>query len=132
MQIDWINYFFAMKGRLGRLQYLLRSFGTLAFLLPTYLLTFTLKWDVMLFKIAFITIGFACIGACMLSQVSIGVRRLHDMGLTGKWYLTIFIPYVDFLLLFALIFMPSSDDNNPYDLNMDRFHRGKLQIDAFD
>ena len=49
-------------------------------------------------------------------SLSVCVRRLHDTGRSGWWYLLILIPYVGGIALF-IIFCLKSDDDNKYGPN---------------
>jgi len=44
--------------------------------------------------------------------VAIGVRRLHDIGKSGWWYLIIFIPVIGVLVLLFYFLLPSEDRTN--------------------
>ncbi len=56
---------------------------------------------------------FLMVGAFILilvfvpAAITVTIRRLHDIGLTGWWYLTIFIPYLGGLFLFVVSLIPS-------------------------
>lgn len=49
-------------------------------------------------------IAFAVIGNFFL--ITAGVRRLHDFGRSGWWYLLMFVPIASVGLIIALLFMP--------------------------
>ena len=60
-------------------------------------------------------IGFSTVLVLILfiPSLSVCVRRLHDTGRSGWWYLIIFIPYVGSIALF-IIFCLKSDEDNKY------------------
>ena len=46
----------------------------------------------------------------LIPSIAVAVRRLHDIGKSGWWYLIAFIPLVG-LILIAFFVMDSKDDN---------------------
>jgi uncharacterized membrane protein YhaH (DUF805 family) len=49
------------------------------------------------------------IGAIMfIPSLAISIRRLHDLGKSGKWYFIIFIPFIGLVVLF-IFFLQSSE-----------------------
>ena len=48
--------------------------------------------------------------------IPLSVRRLHDLGVSGWWYLTSLIPFVGMVMLVFLMFAPS----NPTGVRFDR------------
>ena len=46
----------------------------------------------------------------VVPSIAVGVRRLHDIGKSGWWYLIAFVPLVS-LVLIAFFVMDSKDDN---------------------
>ena len=57
-------------------------------------------------------LAFAILGNYFL--ITTGVRRLHDFGKSGWWYLSALIPIANMALFLALLFTPSSDGDNAY------------------
>lgn len=49
-----------------------------------------------------------------LLSISVGVRRLHDINMSGLWYLVTFIPSVGGLIFLVLTFLPSVNEGNRY------------------
>lgn len=49
-----------------------------------------------------------------LFSVSLSVRRLHDIGLGGWWWLIIGIPIVNFFFLLFLAVKPGQNKENKY------------------
>ncbi|HEY9190101.1 MAG TPA: DUF805 domain-containing protein [Sulfurovum sp.] len=47
----------------------------------------------------------------MLPSIAVSVRRLHDIGRTGWWYLLIIIPLIGPLVLFIFSVLDSKEDN---------------------
>ncbi len=50
--------------------------------------------------------------AILLPMIGVSVRRLHDIGKTGWWYLLTFIPFGSFVLLY--FFIQDSEPDNQY------------------
>ena len=52
--------------------------------------------------------------AVLLPSVAVGVRRLHDRGMTGWWYLLILIPFLGALVLLFFFVQKGDDGPNEY------------------
>ena len=52
-----------------------------------------------------------------LLSISVIVKRLHDAGLNGKWIFINWIPFLGWLVLLVLLFLPPSDQDNKYGAN---------------
>lgn len=52
--------------------------------------------------------------AVFIPSISVMVRRIHDLGLSGWFYLLFFIPYVGSLILLVFALMPSQKSENKY------------------
>ena len=50
----------------------------------------------------------------LLPVVSLAVRRLHDIGRSGWWYLIIFVPCVGVIVFFVFIVMDGQPHHNDY------------------
>ncbi len=57
------------------------------------------------------------LGLFLIPSLSIQVRRLHDIGLSGWWYFLSFIPYVGGLILLIMSCIPSEQKTNKYGPN---------------
>lgn len=63
-----------------------------------------------------VALGILCL-VFIPASITVMLRRLHDVGLTGWWYLTIFIPYLGGLFLFIISLIPSErrvNKHGPY------------------
>lgn len=49
-----------------------------------------------------------------IPSISVMVRRIHDLGLSGWFYLLFFIPYIGSLILLVFALMPSQKFENKY------------------
>jgi len=52
--------------------------------------------------------------ALFFPSLAITIRRLHDIGKSGWWYLIILIPLIGILVLFAFFVMASQEGENKY------------------
>jgi uncharacterized membrane protein YhaH (DUF805 family)/cold shock CspA family protein len=50
--------------------------------------------------------------AIIIPSIAIGVRRIHDLGLSGWFYLLLFLPYVGWLILLVFALIPSQTREN--------------------
>jgi uncharacterized membrane protein YhaH (DUF805 family) len=46
----------------------------------------------------------------VVPEVSLSVRRLHDLNRSGWWYLLTFVPVMNLVLLFTLMFQQKSPE----------------------
>ena len=53
----------------------------------------------------------------ILPSISVGVRRLHDTGRSGWWYLLSFIPLIGAIILIIFFVMDSKPETNIYGPN---------------
>ena len=52
-----------------------------------------------------------------IPNIAIAVRRLHDTGKSGWWYLLSLIPYIGPFILFILLVLESSEEENQWGVN---------------
>ncbi len=52
--------------------------------------------------------------ASILPWIAISVRRQHDIGLSGWFYLLIFVPYIGSIILFVFALIPSQTHDNKW------------------
>lgn len=55
--------------------------------------------------------------AMLLPQIGLGIRRLHDTGKSGWWYLIIVIPLIGALILLYFFITDSQAGDNEYGAN---------------
>lgn len=51
-----------------------------------------------------------------LPYTGVAIRRLHDIGKSGWWCLTILVPFLGLFILIYLLAKPSMKGNNQYDI----------------
>jgi len=54
--------------------------------------------------------------ATLIPNISVAVRRLHDSGRSGWWWLLSFVPIVGWLVLIYWYCQPGTPRRNQYDL----------------
>lgn len=52
--------------------------------------------------------------ALFIPGICIGIRRLHDLGLSGVWYLIVFVPIIGSLSLLLMFSLPGEKSANAY------------------
>ncbi len=52
--------------------------------------------------------------AVLIPSIAIAVRRLHDLGKTGWWYLLIFVPLIGTIVLIVWFCMKGQTTKNQY------------------
>lgn len=50
----------------------------------------------------------------LVPNIAVGVRRLHDIGRTGWWWLISLVPVVGFLVLLYFLVQPSDEGENQH------------------
>ncbi len=97
------NHYADFKGRARRMEYwMFVLFNVIAAIICSMI-------DLALGSSNVIT---ACYGLAMfIPSLAVAVRRLHDIGKSGWWYLISFIPFVGTIWLLVLLFL----DSVPYD-----------------
>ena len=54
--------------------------------------------------------------ALVIPMIAVSVRRLHDTGRSGWWYLINLVPYIGSIVLLIFLLLPSAPDENEYGL----------------
>ncbi|GKX28057.1 aminopeptidase [Vallitalea longa] len=123
--------FFNFKGRLNRLRYFLYGLPLsiiigIAYYITMYNLYFSMRTSTYIL----IIIYFLVLIICFISGISLTIRRLHDLNLSG-WFVLIellsLIPFVKIIpAIFGLylLFAPGKNDGNYYGddpLNYDHY-----------
>ncbi|SSC65562.1 DUF805 domain-containing protein [Ciceribacter selenitireducens] len=109
--ISWL--LFSPSGRAGRQVFIL---GWLFWLMINGYTIASIalhREDEALYRL-FSLLFFAGFAASFASTIMLGIKRLHDMGLSGLLVLVLFIPVVSFVMLFVLCLWPSRPGANPY------------------
>ena len=64
--------------------------------------------------VATVAISGICVLAAIIPWVAVSVRRQHDIGLSGWFYLLILVPYIGSLILFVFSLIPSQKHDNKW------------------
>lgn len=106
--------FFTSKGRLNRKSYIYRSiFLSLVLCVVQGVLTFaanTIGALELLFAV--VAFGFSLFG--FVSNIMMGVRRLHDLDLSGWWMLLLCVPLINFFFAIYIYFFKGTEGPNQY------------------
>lgn len=97
---------FSAQGRVGRLRYLAYSTGA-SLVYKVLVMAWTLG---LAGSTAFNVAMVACAIALLCFNVITGIKRCHDMGISGWWTLTLVIP----VIVFAWIFWPGTRGDNRF------------------
>lgn len=55
--------------------------------------------------------------AVLIPSIAVAVRRLHDIGKSGWWYLLVFIPLIGALVLIYWFIQPGQSEDNQWGAN---------------
>lgn len=55
--------------------------------------------------------------AVLIPSIAVTIRRLHDTGRTGWWFLLIFIPLIGAIVLLVFMVLDSEEGTNDYGPN---------------
>ena len=106
--------FFTSKGRLNRKSYIYRSiFLSLVLCIVQGVLTFaanTIGALELLFAV--VAFGFSLFG--FVSNIMMGVRRLHDLDLSGWWMLLLCVPLINLFFAIYIYFFKGTEGPNQY------------------
>ena len=106
--------FFTSKGRLNRKSYIYRSiFLSLVLSVVQGVLTFaanTIGALELLFAV--VAFGFSLFG--FVSNIMMGVRRLHDLDLSGWWMLLLCVPLINLFFAIYIYFFKGTEGPNQY------------------
>lgn len=107
--IDGFKNFGNFEGRARRQEYWM-------FMLFNYLVMIAISlMEILLPFLAFLRLIYGL--AVIIPDLSVTIRRLHDTGKTGWYYLVLLIPIVGFFWLLILLCTDSDLDNNQYGPN---------------
>ena len=78
-------------------------------------------WVLFNFLVGLVTfvpvLGWIITIALLIPSIAVGVRRLHDIGKSGLYYLLCLIPLVGSIILLVLFLQPSQEGANEYGEN---------------
>lgn len=115
--------YFSFDGRLNRLGYFIKSIVNKLVLLILSLFiscVFPLILELFLTKnIPEIILNIICLLSVIsfLCDLSLGIRRCHDLNKSGWWMLFLLIPFFDIIFILYLLFAKGTDGSNRYGEN---------------
>lgn len=103
------------QGRINRMEYFIGSiiFISVAFLV-FFVLSFMVNYYYYYFIIPLIIVVIAINILGFIFTFSLGIRRLHDIGLSGWFSLLFFIPLANLLLVLSFLFIRGKNGPNAY------------------
>jgi uncharacterized membrane protein YhaH (DUF805 family) len=115
--ITVINQYFNFKGRSRRKEYWMYNLFNILFLLTAiildnYLIGSTIEGDI---PIGFLTFSYYFF--VLIPTMALTVRRLHDIGKSGWYYLIALIPYIGGLILLLLMCINGEPKENKWGEN---------------
>ena len=126
--LDYVKFFAVVNiynsvGRINRVQYLKYKLALFAFGLVLILAALLIGnvFNLIAPVVGFIATMFLMLVAALpifLGDILLGVRRLHDMNLTGWFMVLMFIPYINLLFTAFLFCWKGNDGKNEYDIDL--------------
>ena len=106
------------QGRARRKEYWIFTLINFIIYLLFYILAFSMMFDSSgIFFLLTSIIFFLYTVATILPSIAVTVRRLHDTGRSGWWYLLNFIPLVGSICLLVLLCLDSDPGENQWGEN---------------
>jgi uncharacterized membrane protein YhaH (DUF805 family) len=110
-QLLWL--FFGVSGRLSRAPYFLA--GLFAQLVPAFVLyRFTLVPEASGSSEMLATIFWVALLVSVWSNITLGIKRLHDLGQPGIVAVTLLVPVVSYFVFIFLCFYPGTAGQNRF------------------
>ena len=105
--VDYLkNEYVKFDGRVSRCQYWMFAIYSILIAIAISLVVFILPF------LGFLSTLY--ILAILVPSVGLGVRRLHDINLSGWWFLLALIPYLGFVAMVFLFAIPSDNKSNDF------------------
>lgn len=101
---------FSIEGRMNREPYI--KMAILSYFVPTVL--FWLCWVLLGGSFLGRLVSLILTVLIFITHMSFAVRRLHDLGKSGLWYIVIVVPLLSVILVLLLIFIKGNAGANQY------------------
>lgn len=108
--------YFSYQGRLNRKPYFFRSL-LIIFLETICYIIFDFVWKDDLLSLILLLISIFVFILCVIADVLLDIRRLHDVNKSGWFVLLTLIPAITPFFYLYLFLMPGTDGNNQYGKN---------------
>lgn len=110
MSFNWflnpvMNHYVDFEGRATRQAYWM-------FVLVQFIIYFSLSLIEGITDLDYMTVAFSVM--VFLPSLAIGVRRLHDIGKSGWWFLLSFIPFIGVIILIVFLAKKGNPQANAY------------------
>lgn len=105
---NYVNF----SGRANRKEFWYFYLFNLIIYLVVYFLLFAVSNEALILTFASIAIVYGL--GTILPNIAVAVRRLHDIGKSGWWYLLFLIPYIGSIILIVFFCMKSDQNENKY------------------
>lgn len=116
-----VKNYVGFQGRARRKEYwmfyLFHSIFSTVLYLPVLITAFSLYEGISKEFILFILLFLLYSLALFLPTLAVTVRRLHDSGKSGWWYLIVFVPYAGGIVLLIFMCLDSDLAHNKYGPN---------------
>lgn len=101
------------SGRLSREQWIL---GFISVLVIAFVFNFFILDAVqsLIFYSLYVTLRTVLIGVAFIFIISLHVRRLHDLCLSGRWLFLLLVPVINGFLLLSFLILPGKEEENKF------------------
>ena len=112
--------YFSIEGRASRSEfwwfYLAMTLGTIVCVsvLTALVTAMTISNEHTMVYVMIILLFALALLALVVPSITASVRRLHDTGRSGWWYLINFVPYIGGIVLIVFLALPSDPNENEY------------------
>lgn len=105
------NAYTTFEGRLNRLAFCVMGLKAFAvFFVICVIAGFLFSFSE---TVGYVLLGFAML-AITICNISLSVRRLHDLNRSGWWAILLFVPWIDLVAALYVIFAPGTVGRNDY------------------
>lgn len=105
---NFVNF----SGRANRKEFWYFYLFNIIIYLVVYFLLLAVSNEALILTFASIAIVYGL--GTILPNIAVAVRRLHDIGKSGWWYLLFLIPYIGSIILIVFFCMKSNPNENKY------------------
>lgn len=105
---------FSARGRLGRLAYFVRLMSVLSVFVSTIVGLAVMSESNEAAFGAFVIVFLVGLVVMTWASICLQIRRLHDLGKPGWWVLLGFVPLVNYVFPFYLLFAPGTGVPNEH------------------
>ena len=113
---NWYHYWLGFGGRISRGGFIWRQFVAvlLIFVLASVIAVALETADQVVLVVGLIVLNIGSILMGMAIHIFATVRRFHDLGTSGWWYILLFVPFISLWLSIKLLFFVGEADSNRF------------------